>query len=1062
MSSDLPSGMGTVGLLGHLSVTRADGTPVGEVPPGRASLLFQRLVAASGATLPVDTLTEVLWPSAAPASASRTIASLVSRLRSRLGAELILGGANSGYRFNTLSGSWTSDIATIERLAAEADARVELAPALAASAAKRGLVLAAPDLALASGPAAGQEWVEDLGRHMDGLRRRLRRTLWAADAGLGMWADLAKQAEAALELEPQDEDAGRALMRAHWELGDRGSALRVHDVLRAAVIAELGVEPSLETERLYGRIVDDAKGLNPVGEPAATKVADEIRLAGRDVQLQALLERWNETAAGAMTVSMLSGPVGSGRTRMCNELASTVERTGGRVLRATCAEGERSLFLHPILAMVTQVVLTTPPSEIASVLGPWIGTTAELIPELSVIIDVDPYQRRSADLEYRRSLQTVEHVLRHLAERAPLLLIFDDIHHAGASTMEAIQWLCHQQPPLPAMILSTVQADSRNGATVRELTAISDVIDLGPLERSHVAALAAAADQASETSYVWDLTQGHLMFVVEVLEALRRNVPKEQISDSLRSVVLGSVGRVGPGVQDILAVASVVGDTFDLATLAKLVESPRRELIPLLDTARAAGLVEDRQDQFAFSNRVIRDVLYENVPAPIRTDYHRTLADLLADQPERRAWHLQAAGQVGAAAESWLEAAGRARQAFSNADAERLYSEALSAASESGSDDVHGEALLGRGIVREQLGQYAEATADHRAAQALGVSIGDRSLAARAVERLGWTAYYERDVRSAVSLAEQAAGMPGAQPSALVLLGRIKHWAGDFDAAAAAYHQALSEVSEDDGAVRASALSCLGALLAHNDRYEESIRVLDESVQLCNEIGAFRPLLRSLFFEGLARANHGDLSGALTTLETKKTLLERYDVSFYRARTNTCLAWVWRELGHLDRARRLSEQALEESREVEEGELQVEQELHALCSLAECQLISGPKEAAAESLRAAEVLLDGWLPFRWRAELRVTELSVRLGLESPERLIVDAQAGGSAKYEALGLHLAGRFDDAVRCAIETGSPLLMAQVGSPRAAEAALQRVLLWLPKQLRQDFATRGRLALR
>ena len=51
-----------------------------------------------------------------------------------------------------------------------------------------------------------------------------------------------------------------------------------------------------------------------------------------------------------------------------------------------------------------------------------------------------------------------------------------------------------------------------------------------------------------------------------------------------------------------------------------------------------------------------------------------------------------------------------------------------------------------------------------------------------ALERLGWTAYYGRDADTAgdlaaqaTALAERAAAAPGATPSALVLVGRVRH-----------------------------------------------------------------------------------------------------------------------------------------------------------------------------------------------------------------------------------------------------------------------------------------------
>jgi tetratricopeptide (TPR) repeat protein len=301
--------------------------------------------------------------------------------------------------------------------------------------------------------------------------------------------------------------------------------------------------------------------------------------------------------------------------------------------------------------------------------------------------------------------------------------------------------------------------------------------------------------------------------------------------------------------------------------------------------------------------------------------------------------------------------------------------------------------------------------------------------------------------------------MPGARPSAWNLLGRTKHWAGDFDAAYRAYERALAENGDEDGAVKASVSSCLGALLAHADRYGEAIEVLDDAVAVSNRIGAFHPLLRALFFAGLARGNAGDLSGALTVLQTKAAILERYDVSFYRARTNTTLAWVWRELGEPLRAHELSELALSQSREVEAGSLQIEQELHALCSLADSERLDGQTDLAAERLEMAGRLIEHWLPFRWRADLRVREVRCRIGLDDPESLLDAARTASSVKYQALAFHLLGRGEEAATLARQTGSLLLLGEVGGPDEARDALRRLEARLPRQLRTNFAQAGRL---
>ncbi|MGH9277915.1 MAG: ATP-binding protein, partial [Acidimicrobiales bacterium] len=215
-----------------------------------------------------------------------------------------------------------------------------------------------------------------------------------------------------------------------------------------------------------------------------------------------------------------------------------------------------------------------------------------------------------------------------------------------------------------------------------------------------------------------------------------------------------------------------------------------------------------------------------------------------------------------------------------------------------------------------------------------------------------------------------------------------------------------------------------------------------------------------LFFAGLARGNLGDFGGALRALERKRRLLEEYEVRFYRARTDTLLSWVWRECGDLARAADLAEQAVDEAREVHAGSLQVEQELHGLLGAAECRLLAGDEPGAAKLIDEAEPLLSGWLPFRWRADLRFREVRCRLVPDEAEELLDLSRQRRSRKYEALALAHLGRAEEAATVAASTGSDLLLAEVAPPAPARVAFDRLAAGLPVELRDSFVTRGRLA--
>ena len=1046
-----------VRLMGLFEVKAGDTIAL---PAGKATTILQLLAVRRRSFVPVDTIVETLWGDGAPAGAAQNVASLVSRLRRVLGPERIAGG-RGGYRFET-AGAWV-DVDEAERLVKEAESQLKSGrPALAAAAATQARRLLDRGEFLEDEPYA--LWASDGRREAERLARRARRAAWTAAIALGEHREALDLASRAVDADPLDEEAHRARMQALYLAGDTAAALAAYQRLREALVEDLGADPGPETEALYLAIlrsepVGTPKPGAPVPAPAGTSP-----LVGRARELAALDDRWASAAAGRPGIVVVSGAAGAGKSRLVAEVAARAEASGAAVLGAACHEAERSLFLEPVLDALRGLVDSMPPGRLQALAGPWAGTLVELMPDLRSMLTYEPYQRATPELEHRRSLEAVAGFVQRLSRDQPVLMVLDDLHHGGESTPEALHFLLDRLTNEPLLIVGTVASDRVDdllallGRTTVEVT-------LGPLPPAAVAELARRLDVPGvDAAELHERTGGHAQFVVEALR-LAAEGDGAPLPASLRDAVGERVARAGRDVEELLRVAAVVGTTFDLDFVADLADVGIGDAVRRADRALRAGLVEPAGARFRFAGGIIRDVLYETTPAPIRTSHHRRAAARLGDRPEAAATHHAAVGDWAQAHQAWSAAAEQAIRAFALRDAERLLTEAVAAAGRAGDAGALAGAHIRRGQLREELADYAGAQDDHTAALEIARRLGDDAIEAQALERLGWTAYYGRDsglaselAGRAAELAESAAAAPAALPSALVLVGRIRHWAGDIDGAAEAYEEALSRTP--DPATMASALSCLGALLEHGDRFAEARRTLDRAAAESTRTGAFRPLLRTLFFAGLARGNLGDFGGALRALERKRRLLEEYDVHFYRARTDTLLSWVWREVGDLGRARDLAEQAVGEAREVKAGSLQVEQELHGLLGAAECALLGGDADAAHALTEESQPLLNTWLPFKWRAELRYLDVRCRLVPEEAELLLQLSRERRSRKYEALALAHLGRPDEAAAAAALTGSDLILAEVAPAPAARAAFDRLAAALPSELREGFTTRGRLA--
>ncbi len=218
------------------------------------------LAVDAGHLVPTDRIIDDLWPDGAPAKAEQNVASLVSRLRRLVGRDRIQGG-RSGYR-----GDFDTDFQEADGLVAEAEARLAAgAFGPAATAARRALAILDAGELLEDEPYAA--WAQGPRRRAARLQRRARSCVWTAALELGDTASALDAATAAVDADPFDEDAHRALMRANHRRGDRGAALVVFKRLERELHDELGVAPADETLELYEAIVGGASGAGGAAGP---------------------------------------------------------------------------------------------------------------------------------------------------------------------------------------------------------------------------------------------------------------------------------------------------------------------------------------------------------------------------------------------------------------------------------------------------------------------------------------------------------------------------------------------------------------------------------------------------------------------------------------------------------------------------------------------------------------------------------------------------------------------------------------------------------------------------
>ncbi|MEJ2860162.1 ATP-binding protein [Actinomycetospora flava] len=700
----------TVRLAGPLRVERGSPPETVRLGSPKERRLLALLAARRPAVLTGDQLAAELWNGDAPRHPAAGVATLVSRLRSRLEPDVLLGD-RGGYRLGGPP-DVVVDLDDAARLLDESDRRLAAAPGLAASAAARALALLGTGEPLPE--EADEPWVAAARDEWRELLRRARHADARAALGTGD-ADRSRRAAAdAVAADRFDETAHRLLMRAHRLAGEPSRAVDLYHRLRAALADELGVEPAPQTRDDYLALLQERE---PVAE-ASARPEPVPHCVGRDAEIAALTARWDAATRGASGLVLLAGEAGIGKTRLAGEVTRLAAATGSRVASARCHGAERSLFLQPVV----------------DALGPVLIPDAGRSPALAGLFPGLPGEPGDDRPDPRRVFAGLADLLAELTATAPLLLVLDDLQNAGLATVELLHFLALRPAGARVLVVATVRAEEGTEA-LTQLDGVGERLDLGPLDAAAVTALADRAGRRDLSAAIHRRTRGHPLFVVETLRGLAAG--EVGVPESLQAAVLARVRRLGDEVDELLRAGAVLGAGLDPEVVAGLLALPVPEVARRCERAAAARLLVPTGAAYEFANDLVHEVLYATTPAPVRHLHHRRAADLLAGSPESAGAHAAAAQDWPRAARALLLAGETAARRGAMGDAESLHDRALAAAEHAADPEISGRVLVARSRAREGLERHEEAWSDLRSAAAAAREAGDRRLEMAVLRQLG-------------------------------------------------------------------------------------------------------------------------------------------------------------------------------------------------------------------------------------------------------------------------------------------------------------------------------------
>jgi tetratricopeptide (TPR) repeat protein len=368
------------------------------------------------------------------------------------------------------------------------------------------------------------------------------------------------------------------------------------------------------------------------------------KIVGRDAELAALGEVLAGLRAGRGRAVLVEGEAGIGKSALVATALAGVDSGRTRILAGTCDE-------------LTQ---RFPLSAVTEAVGPGEGLS-------------DTTRGRSAALNRETAaglglavgapvLAAVEELLgraHKLCAEGPLVLVLEDLHWADEASVLWWRRLGQVTPQLPLVLVGTrrpVPRPAGADALGREVQAREGVVlSLGGLAPGAVVTMAADLVRGAPGPRLvrWlEHAGGNPFYVRELVDEATRagmlqgsgGVAELQAPGSgmpsaggglasdpavLRAAVEGRLGFLPEDALRVLRIAALLGPEFLVSDLAAVCERTAAGLLPVLEDAFAAGVLEDGGARLRFRHGLLQRALYEGIPGPVRAGLHQQAARTL-------------------------------------------------------------------------------------------------------------------------------------------------------------------------------------------------------------------------------------------------------------------------------------------------------------------------------------------------------------------------------------------------------------------------------------------------
>jgi class 3 adenylate cyclase/tetratricopeptide (TPR) repeat protein len=636
-------------------------------------------------------------------------------------------------------------------------------------------------------------------------------------------------------------------------------------------------------------------------------------MVGRDhllAQLQSTLDAVRER--GQHQVALVTGEAGLGKSRLVAEFRKLPALASVRFYQGSCLAYARSTPLWVVGAILRDILHLSeidPPTIQRETLRAYLSqggiADSDMLPYLNNVLGLeqnDPaidarLRRMDASMVQRQTHAALRQLFLSEAERAPTVLVFDDLHWVDPASRDFLEYLIQTTGDAPLMLV-LVSRTSERETVVRPLIAAAEkvparLIDiqlraLSDAEGEQLVDRLIRQDTAEAQSLKRQIARraaGNPFYIEEIIRILidrggliddngagqittQAAELLQDVPESLKGLILTRFDQLPDAMRRTLQKAAVLGRSFP-ANLLQILEgtSPAEIATQFVELEARQFLVAEPfgwAQGYAFRHVLIQEAVYGTLLKRDRQQLHEQVAQLIEraafwpkdEQVEVLAYHYAESASPGKAIPYLIEAAENAARRYANETAIRHYRRAIALMPPgvtSRNDDFF-RVRAGLGQALKFVGEFAEASkmlAEGIAPlQSYPSQRGPRQhLFVKLLRELADVRQRERAYDTAVAQLEtalQSLGTAGAREEPLLwrsLMDRmawIRFQQGRLDEALELAESATQNVRieyADDPIVLASLFNTIGGVHWQRGDFAAAINYVDRSLQIYRDLG---------------------------------------------------------------------------------------------------------------------------------------------------------------------------------------------------------------------------------